>query len=182
MVPKKVFLTKGVGKHKEKLASFEEALRSAGIAHFNLVRVSSIFPPHCKLISKKDGLAYLKPGQVVYCVMSDNSTNEANRLLASSVGLALPAEKSKYGYISEHHSYGQTDEVAGEYAEDLAADMLATTLGISTEGRLHYDEKREIWKMNKEIVKTMNITQSARGSKDGDWTTVVACAVMILDI
>ena len=180
MVPKAVFLTKGVGRHKEKLASFEEALRSAGIAPFNLVRVSSIFPPHCKLISRNEGLKRLKLGQIVFCVISDNSTNEPNRLLAASVGLALPADKSNFGYVSEHHAFGQTDEVAGEYAEDLAADMLATTLGISVDENLHYDERREIWKMNKEIVKTMNITQSAQGSKRGDWTTVVACAVMIL--
>jgi arginine decarboxylase len=180
LVPKAVFLTKGVGRHKEKLASFEEALRSAGIAPFNLVRVSSIFPPHCKLISRNEGLKRLKYGQIVFCVISDNSTNEPNRLLAASVGLALPADKSNFGYVSEHHAFGQTDEVAGEYAEDLAADMLATTLGISVDENLHYDERREIWKMNKEIVKTMNITQSAQGSKRGDWTTVVACAVMIL--
>ena len=144
MVPKMVFLTKGVGRHKEKLASFEEALRSAGIAPYNLVRVSSIFPPNCKLISRNEGLKRLKFGQIVFCVISDNSTNEPNRLLASSVGLALPADKSKFGYVSEHHSFGQTDEVAGEYAEDLAADMLATTLGISVGGDLHYDERREI--------------------------------------
>ena len=180
MVPKMVFLTKGVGRHKEKLASFEEALRAAGIAPYNLVRVSSIFPPNCKLISRNEGLKKLKFGQIVFCVISDNSTNEPNRLLASSVGLALPADKSKFGYVSEHHSFGQTDEVAGEYAEDLAADMLATTLGISVGEDLHYDERREIWKMNKEIVRTMNITQSAQGGKRGDWTTVVACAVMIL--
>jgi len=180
LVPKAVFLTKGVGRHKEKLASFEEALRSAGIAPFNLVRVSSIFPPHCKLISKTEGLKRLKHGQIVFCVISDNSTNEPNRLLAASVGLALPADKSKFGYVSEHHSFGQTDEVAGEYAENLAADMLATTLGISVDENLHYDERREIWKMNKEIVKTMNITQSAQGSKWSHWTTVVACAVMLV--
>ena len=45
MVPKRLFFTKGVGKHKERLTSFELALRDAGIAAQNLVRVSSIFPP-----------------------------------------------------------------------------------------------------------------------------------------
>jgi arginine decarboxylase len=180
LVPKEVFLTKGVGRHREKLASFEEALRSAGIAPYNLVRVSSIFPPYCKLISRKDGLSKLKHGQIVFCVISENSTNEPNRLIAASVGLALPADKARHGYISEHHSYGQTDEIAGEYAEDLAADMLATTIGISVDDKLHYDERRELWKMNKEIVRTMNITQSAQGSKHGLWTTVVTAAVMII--
>lgn len=180
MVPKAVFLTKGVGKHKEKLASFEQALRAAGIAPYNLVRVSSIFPPHCKLVSKTEGLKRLKHGQIVFCVISENATNEPNRLLAASVGLALPADKDNFGYISEHHSFGQTDELAGEYAEDLAADMLATTLGISIDENLHYDERRELWKMNKEIVKTMNITQSAQCNKFGLWTTVVAAAVLIV--
>jgi arginine decarboxylase len=131
LVPKAIFLTKGVGKHKEKLASFEEALRAAGVAPFNLVRVSSIFPPKCKLISKVDGLSQLQKGQIVFCVMSENATNEPNRHIAASVGLAVPSDKTKYGYISEHHSFGQTDEDAGDYAEDLAAQMLATTLGVS---------------------------------------------------
>ena len=63
MVPKRVFLTKGVGKHKERLTSFELSLRDAGIAAQNLVRVSSIFPPHCKLIARKEGLKYLYPGR-----------------------------------------------------------------------------------------------------------------------
>ncbi len=182
MVPKAVFLTKGVGRHKEKLVSFEEALRSAGVAPFNLVRVSSIFPPSCKLISKQVGLKKLKHGQIVFCVMSDNSTNEPNRLLAASVGLALPADKTKFGYISEHHSFGQTDEAAGEYAEDIAAEMLATTLGYSIDDSLRYDERKELWKMNKEIVRTMSITQSAKASKKGLWTTVLSCAVMVLEL
>ncbi|HKN47266.1 MAG TPA: pyruvoyl-dependent arginine decarboxylase, partial [Candidatus Polarisedimenticolia bacterium] len=63
-VPKKLHLTKGVGKHREKLSSFEMALRSAGIASYNLVRVSSIFPPHCKLISPQEGTKLLRPGQI----------------------------------------------------------------------------------------------------------------------
>ncbi|MBN1113780.1 MAG: arginine decarboxylase, pyruvoyl-dependent [Oligoflexia bacterium] len=180
MVPRFVFLTNGVGRGKERLVSFEQALRDAGIAPYNLVRVSSIFPPYCKLISKREGLKMLKHGQILFCVLSENSTNEPNRQLAASTGLALPADHSKYGYISEHHSYGETDETAGDYAEDLAAYMLATTLGISIDENVHYDARKEIWKMNREIVKTKNITQSARGDKNGHWTTVIACAVMIL--
>jgi arginine decarboxylase len=179
MVPKEIFLTKGVGRHKEKLGSFEEALRNAGIAQYNLVKVSSIFPPNCKLISKQAGLKKLKEGQILFCVLSDNSTNEPNRLMAASTGLALPADTSRHGYISEHHSFGQTDEIAGDYAEDLAADMLASTLGIVDE-KVQWDERKEIWKLNKQIVKTRNITQSARGEKNGLWTTVVAAAIMII--
>lgn len=180
MVPNYMFFTKGVGRHREKLASFEEALRSAGIAPYNLVRVSSILPPNCKIITKEQGLKKLSYGQILFCVISDNATNESNRLFAASVGLAIPTDRQRYGYISEHHSFGQTAKVAGDYAEDLAAGMLATTLGISTEDNLSFDEKKQIWKMNKDIVTTRNITQSAEG-KDGIWTTVVTAAVMIIE-
>ena len=64
------FLTKGVGVHKEKLSSFELALRDAGVAPFNIVRVSSIYPPYCKWISKEAGLKYLTPGQVLFTVIA----------------------------------------------------------------------------------------------------------------
>ncbi|MFC1770819.1 pyruvoyl-dependent arginine decarboxylase [Candidatus Margulisiibacteriota bacterium] len=179
LVPKSLFLTKGVGAHKEKLVSFEMALRKAGIAEFNLVRVSSICPPNCKMVSRKAGLAKLKTGQIVFCVLSDNAVKEKNRLVSASVGIALPQDKSKHGYLSEHHSHGKTEQEAGDYAEDMAAEMLATTLGIPIDLNLLWDERKEIWKMKGQIVKTTHITQSAIGKK-GLWTTVVAGAILIL--
>ena len=177
MVPTSAFVTKGVGKHKEKLTSFEMALRNAGIAEFNLVKVSSIFPPYCKLVPRARGLKALHPGQVVYVVMSENSTNEPNRLIAASSGLAIPKDQSRYGYISEHHSFGQKEAVAGEYAEDLAAYMLATTLGAPFDPDRSYDEQKDIWRISGHQVKTRNVTQTAVGDKNGLWTTVIAAVV-----
>lgn len=178
-VPKRIFLTKGVGKHRERLSSFELALRSAGIASCNLVRVSSIFPPHCKLISRSEGLKRLRPGQVTFVVLSENSTREPHRLIAASIGLALPADKSMYGYLSEHHSFGETEDRAGEYAEELAAEMLATTLDVEFDPDLNWDEKKEIYRISNKIVRTMNITQSAVGDKRGLWSTVLTAAILI---
>ena len=181
MVPRKIFYTKGVGVHKEKLASFEMALRVAGLAHCNLVLVSSIFPPDCKIVPKEEGLKLLRPGEIVFAVYDRQSNNEPNRLIAASVGVAIPADSSMHGYLSEHHSFGETDEKAGEYAEDLAASMLATTLGIEFNPELDWDEREQIFKMSGKIVRTTNITQSAVGNKDGLWTTVFAAAVFIND-
>lgn len=179
MVPGRMFLTRGVGRHREKLTSFEMALRDAGIAQFNLVRVSSIFPPHCKYISRKEGLRLLKPGQIVFCVMSENATNEPHRLIAASVGVSIPKDPNQYGYLSEHHSFGETDTRAGDYAEDLAASMLATILGVEFDPNASYDERKEIWRISGKIVRTRNITQSAIGDNRRLWTTVLACAVLI---
>ncbi len=180
MVPSRVFFTKGGGVHKEYLTSFELALRDAGIAPFNIVTVSSIYPAGCKRIFKEDGLKLLHPGQILYCVMSRNATNEPNRLIASSVGCAVPADENQYGYLSEHHSFGETDQKAGDYAEDLAATMLASTLGIEFDSASAWDERENLYKMSGKIVKTTNITQSAIGNKEGLWTTVLTAAVFIM--
>ncbi|HUP01318.1 MAG TPA: arginine decarboxylase, pyruvoyl-dependent [Gemmatimonadota bacterium] len=174
-----MFLTRGVGRHREKLASFELALRDADIAEYNIVRVSSIFPPGCRMISKKDGLPKLRAGQVLFTVVAESATNEPHRLIASSIGVAIPRDTNHYGYLSEHHGYGQNDQQAGDYAEDLAAQMLATVLGVDFDPAAAWDERKEIWRISDEIVTTRNITQSAIGDKAGLWTTVIAAAVLI---
>lgn len=179
MVPKKVFLTKGVGVHKDKLASFELALRNAGIEKCNLVYVSSIFPPNCKMISRNEGLKKLNAGEITFCVIAKNESNEPNRLMSASVGLAVPKNNSHYGYLSEHHSFGETGSTTGEYAEDLAATMLATTLGVKFNADTAWKQREQVYKASGHIFKTTNITQSAEGNKDGLWTTVLAVAVFI---
>ncbi len=180
MIPKKMFFTKGVGAHKDKLASFELALRKAGIEKCNLVCMSSIFPPGCKIISREEGLKLLKPGQITYVVMARNETNEPNRLISAAVGLALPKNNDGYGYLSEHHSFGETAKRAGDYAEDLAATMLAMTLGIEFNPETAWDERKKVYKASGKIFKTTNVCQSARGDKNGLWTTVIAAAVFLL--
>jgi arginine decarboxylase len=179
LVPKAIFFTHGVGIHKDRLSSFELSLRDAGIEKANLVTVSSIFPPHCKEIGRKDGEKLIKPGQIVHCVMARQDTNEPNRLIAASIGLARPADKESYGYLSEHHSYGETAKKAGDYAEDLAATMLATTLGIDFDAEKAWSDRDQVFKMEKRILKTRNVVQSAEGHPKGVWSTVVALGVFI---
>ena len=181
IIPKKVFFVKGAGIHKNKLQSFELALRNAGIEKYNLVYVSSIFPPGCEIITKEDGIKYLKPGQVIFCVMAKNETNEPNRLVSAAIGLAVPQDKNQYGYLSEHHSFGEKGEFVGDYAEDLAATMLATTLDIPFDPNQAWEEREQIYKASGLIIKTRHICQSAEGNKDGLWTTVIAAAVFVTE-
>jgi len=170
-VPSKIFVTRGVGKNREKITSFEIALRNANIASYNLVSVSSIYPPDCQLISISEDLKQISAGQILHAVISKNETNEPNRQIVASVGLAIPKDKNQYGYLSEHHNFGQTGAEAGDYAEDLAAEMLATILGVEFDADASWDEKRQQWKIRGKLFKTKNITQSAKGDKKGLWTT-----------
>ena len=179
LVPKKMFLTKGVGTHGAELRSFELALRDAGIEKCNLVSVSSILPPECKIISKNEGLKELVPGMLTFVVMARCSSSEPHRLIAASIGLAKPSDPSTYGYLSEHHAYGETEKVAGDFSEDLAVSMLASTLGMEYDESKAWDEKKEEFKISDKIVRTTNITQSAVVNPDGSYTTVLAVAVFI---
>jgi len=179
MIPKYFFLTKGVGKHKDQLQSFELALRDAGIEFCNLVNVSSIVPPGCKQVPRERGLKMVQAGEITFVVLARNATNEPHRLIVSSIGVAIPSGKNQYGYLSEHHTFGQTDDKAGDYAEDLAATMLATTMGIQFDPETAWDERKQLFKTSGMIIKTANITQSATGDKKGLWTTTVAVAVFV---
>jgi arginine decarboxylase len=179
LVPKELFFTKGVGKHREKLTSFELALRSADIAACNLVRVSSIFPPGCRILPRSTGVRKLKPGQIAFVVISEAATREPHRLVAATIGVAIPRDRRLFGYLSEHHSFGENEETAGDYAEELAAEMLATTLGLEFDPDKSWDEKKEVYRLSNRIVRTQNVTQTAVGDKQGLWTTVIAAAVIV---
>ena len=179
LIPKKVFFTKGVGTHKAELRSFEIALRDAGIEKCNLVHVSSIFPPECKIVSRTEGLKELFPGMVTFTVISRCSSNEPHRLIAASVGCAIPADPNAYGYLSEHHAFGQNEKVAGDFSEDLAVEMLASTLGLEFDEDKSWDENKEIYHLSDKIIRTSNITQSAIIGPEGFHTTVIAAAVFL---
>lgn len=180
LVPKKMFLTKGVGYNKYKLKSFEDALRQAGVAQQNLVSVSSILPPKCKTISRNEGVKQLVPGSISFCVMARAETNEPGRRIASSIGVAIPKNPRKWGYLSEVHEYGMTKTEAEDMSEDLAASMLGTTLGLEVDPDKAWSEKEQVYRSSGLIIRTTNITQTGVGKKDF-WCTTVALAVFIFD-
>jgi arginine decarboxylase len=177
LLPSKVFLTRGRGSHEEKLVSFERALREAGIAPFNLVRVSSIFPPHARLVSRESGLKLLQPGQIVFVVLSENATDEPHRLISASIGLAVPEDPAGYGYLAEHEGFGQSEKESGLFTEYLAAEMLATKMGEKLSGPSK--GRRSFSFSNGISLKTRSLSRTATGEA-GLWTTAVAAAVLVI--
>ncbi|MFH0776177.1 MAG: arginine decarboxylase, pyruvoyl-dependent [Patescibacteria group bacterium] len=178
-VPDYVFFTKGIGVHRDKLQSFELALREADIEQQNLVTVSSILPPHCKIITRKEGVKLLNAGSINFCVMARSEAREPGRLINASVGLAQPADSNRYGYLSEHHGYGMTANQSGEYAEDLAATMLATTLGIPFDLNAAWDERKQVYQTSKLIIESRSISAATKSDLAGRWTCVLSAAVFI---
>jgi arginine decarboxylase len=177
-VPKKAFFTKGIGRHKAKLQSFELALRDGGIETLNLVYVSSIFPAKCQLVSVEEGIKQLTPGQIVFSVMARNATNEKGRLVGSAVGMAFPANQETYGYISEHSAFGNDERELGDFAEDLASTMLATSLGVDFNPETGYDERRQIYLMSGKIIDSISSPCVTKG-ESGVWTTTMSAVVFL---
>ena len=177
--PTRMFLTKGVGVHRHALTAFEFALRDADIEQQNLVLVSSILPPQCELIPRSIGIAALSPGEITFCVMARAETNEPGRCITAGIGLARPKDAAHYGYISEHHGFGMSEVETSEYVEDLAATMLASTLGIDFNPDSAWDERKRVYEMSDLIVDTHSIAAAAQGAPRGDWTCVVAVAVFL---
>jgi len=177
--PTRAFLTQGIGTHRHALTAFEFALRDADIEQQNLVHVSSILPPRCELISRETGVELLKPGDITFCVMARAETNEFGRHIYASIGLARPADPAMYGYISELHGYGKTVESSGEQAEDLAATMLASTLGLEFDPDAAWNERRQIYEHNNLIIDSTSITAATECGVANHWTCAVAAAVFL---
>jgi arginine decarboxylase len=178
-VPKKVFLTKGVGIHAERLNSFEEALRDARISPMNLVMVSSIVPPHCGLMGLEEGLKLLSPGQITFCVMSRCDSDEDGRLLASSVALLLPENGDDYGYISEFHCYGKKQEEVEDWVCDQAAELYASAKGFKINWKRAWSEEDSKYTLEQRRYSPEAVVSFAQGMR-GKWVTTLAAAVFVL--
>lgn len=177
--PTRMFLTKGVGTHRHALTAFEFALRDADIEQQNLVYVSSILPPRCQVIERDVGIEFLKPGDITFCVMARAETNEFGRHIYASLGLARPADPDMYGYISEQHGYGMSAEMSGDQAEDLAATMLASTLGLDFDPEAAWNERKQIYEHSNLIIDSTSITATGVGGPENHYTCAIAAAVFL---
>lgn len=178
-VPTGVFWAKGFGSHPNEIASFEMALRAARIAAFNLVPVSSIFPPPCRIVTRSQGLKRLKPGQIVHCVLSKVSSREPGQRLAASIGFAIPSDIDAYGCFFEHQATGKLAGKAGRYAADLSAEMLATLRGVRIVQSWSPERRRKAWLASGKIKRAMNVTQKTTAEAGNVYTTAVVAAVLL---
>jgi arginine decarboxylase len=84
-----------------------------------------------------------------------------------------------YGYISELHGYGMTAEASGEQAEDLAATMLASTLGLDFDPEAAWNERKQIYEHSSLIIDSTSITAAAECGRDNHWICAIAAAVFL---
>ena len=60
-------------------------------------------------------------------------------------------------------------------------EEIFNTLGIPFDPDSCWDDRKQIYRMSSKIIDSRSITQTARGAKDGRWTTVIAAAVFLVE-
>lgn len=124
--PLTIRVTAGSGTGRTTMAAFDAALRSAGVADHNLIRLSSIIPAGAavELCSPADQLRG-GFGHRLYCVYAVAHATECGDDAWSGIGWSLAADGSGRGLFVEH---------AG-HAEDQVSSMITTSLADMGRGR-----------------------------------------------
>jgi arginine decarboxylase len=182
LIPKRFFLTKGIGIHEKQLRSREQALRDAGIEVCNLIKISSVVAPGCKRISREEGLKALYPGMMTFAVQALSATNEPDQIVTAGLGLAQPVDDNYHGYITE------VEEMMGIEAADVEQDVvemavenLISSWGIKTDGDDVIRKGKKHYEFDGRKVEVDSLVASAKGHEDRLWTTVFVAAVYLFD-
>ena len=182
LVPRKVFVTRGLGVHEKQLTSRELAMTDAGVEKMNMIKASSIIPPGCEFISIREGKKQLMIGQMAFAILAQCSTNEPYKRISAAIGIAKPDDPDAYGFfteIEEDQGYGKTEEQAGEEVMHLAISNLAMSWRAKWNDKM-FDPRKKVYRIKNKNVRLSNVSQSATGDKDGKYTTVYVAAVFIL--
>lgn len=146
--PKKYFVTSGTGKSSYELVAFDEALRNAEIAGYNLVKISSILPSRCQ---RSLSTELPRKGSPVLTAFGTLSCNEEGMCIASAISVAIPENPDEVGVIMEYSGH-----CSAEYAEEQVRIMAKKAMD---------NRKRAI----KEIY-----SSSAEVISDGNYVSVVS--------
>ena len=115
MLANKYTVRAGIGVAKENLSSFDKALIDAGVANYNLVRLSSILPAYCEF---KDNID-LKEGSLLPTAYATITSSKEGERIASAIGIGFPDDKSKVGVIMEYSACNATKAECKEVVRSM---------------------------------------------------------------
>lgn len=105
--PTHYFLVSGDSEGFTLLNAFDGALLRAGIGDTNLVKMSSIVPPHCQLMPP----VRLPAGALVPTAYASITSDVPGEIIASAVAVALPENPDYPGLIMEYSARGPKAEI-----------------------------------------------------------------------
>jgi len=105
--PTQYFLVSGASEGYTPLNAFDGALLQAGIGNTNIVKMSSIVPPHCQRISP----IALPPGALVPTAYAALTSDVPGEIISAGVALALPEDEEQNGLIMEYSAKGERHKI-----------------------------------------------------------------------
>ncbi|HVA10934.1 MAG TPA: pyruvoyl-dependent arginine decarboxylase [Candidatus Dormibacteraeota bacterium] len=128
----KIHLASGVGTGPTKLSAFDSALNNAGVANYNLIRLSSIVPPETEVICHDKtipaGSMPGKWGDRLYVVMAEKRVDRPNAEAWAGIGWVQDKKTGK-GLFVEHD--GQSRKaVQRDITQSLEALMATRNVNL----------------------------------------------------
>jgi arginine decarboxylase len=106
-MPTRYFLASGASDGYTPLNAFDGALLQAGIGNTNIVKMSSIVPPHCKLVTP----IALPPGAIVPAAYAAITSDVPGEIISAGVAIALPEDENQNGLIMEYSAKGERHKI-----------------------------------------------------------------------
>lgn len=106
-VPRNFFIVSGTGQGYTPLNAFDAALGASGIGDLNLVKVSSIVPPHCTQVEPRA----IAPGTLIATAYAAKTSTLHGEVIAAGVAVGLPEDKERAGVIMEYSALGHREEI-----------------------------------------------------------------------
>jgi arginine decarboxylase len=106
-MPTRYFLASGASEGYTPLNAFDGALLQAGIGNTNIVKMSSIVPPHCKPISP----VTLPPGALVPAAYASIASDIPGEIISAGIAVALPEDENQNGLIMEYSAKGERRKI-----------------------------------------------------------------------
>jgi len=105
--PTQYFLASGASEGYTPLNAFDGALLDAGIGNTNLVKMSSIVPPHCQQVAPFQ----LPPGALVPVAYASITSDIPGETISAAIAVALPNDLDHNGLIMEYSAKGHREEI-----------------------------------------------------------------------
>jgi len=178
IVPKQMFFTKGVGYHRNKLQALNQRFVMPASRSATLLRYRASSRRNVRLSLRPRGSRNSKQGKSpsLFLPRGDSGTKPSGFCIRRS----CTTEKQEAIRLYQRTPWFWPDSQEGfDFAEDLAATMLASTLGIELDPDKDWNERKMVYQVGERQFVSRSTAQTARGHKDSLWTTVIACAVML---
>ena len=185
-VPTRVFFTSGVGFHKTQRVAMQHAMREAGLADCNLVKISSVIPPACQVVTRERGLRMLEAGAIAHAVIAQGVTKEPHQRVSVALCWGQPDREDLPGYITEieeEEANGKSEQTAIDEAGEALTAMLAEKIGAKVDapkvwGQRGRERRLRIGGVN---VRVGSIAESAVGpeAQDGESKYAIAMAFAV---